>query len=125
MKILEVDSYWSGPSGTQSPLSIISLLLFRQVEGAHCPLCRGKLLSLCPYSLLVVHPVLTVNCVSFCLCWILNVWLIQQLLDPQKDLFDGDGGPPVFVLLQDGQTHGAGWIDVRVEYWWLKFAFWW
>lgn len=32
------------------------------------------------------QPHLPVNCVSLCLCWVLNVWLIQQLLDTQKDL---------------------------------------
>lgn len=29
---------------------------------------------------------LPVNCISLCLCWVLNVRLIQQLLDPQQDL---------------------------------------
>lgn len=39
-----------------------------------------------------------------------------------SDLFDGDGGPPVLVLLQDGQADGAGWVNIWVEYWWLKLA---
>lgn len=39
-----------------------------------------------------------------------------------SDLFDGDGRPPVFVLLQDRQTHSARWVDIWVEYWWFKLA---
>lgn len=30
------------------------------------------------------HP--PVDCVSLCLCWVLDVWLVQQLLDAQEDL---------------------------------------
>lgn len=100
--------------------------LLRRDRGQLSTLCGGKLLGLCPYPLLIVHPVLTVNCVSLCLCWVLNVRLIQQLLDTQQDLFDGDGRPPIFVLLQDRQTHSAWWVDIWVEYWWFKLAFgWW
>lgn len=123
LEYLKVDSYWSGPSGAACLLLVSSL--FRLDRGHLSTLCGGKLLGLRPYPLLIVHPVLTVNCVSFCLCWILNVWLIQQLLDSQKNLFDGDSRSPIFVLLQDGQTHSAWWVDIWVEYWWLKLAFGW
>lgn len=37
-------------------------------------------------------------------------------------LFDGDSRSPVLVLLQDRQTDSAGWIDIWVEYGWLKLA---
>ena len=39
-----------------------------------------------------------------------------------SDLFDGDGWPPVLVLLQDGQAHRARRVDVGMKYRWLKFA---
>lgn len=58
---------------------------------------------------------------TFCTTQMLNlsVWLHRTSV---CDLFDGDGRPPVFVLLQDGQTHGTRRVDVWVEYGWLKLA---
>lgn len=89
-------------------------------------LCGSKLLGLCPNTLLVVHPVLTVNCVCLCLSWVLNIRLIQQFLDSQKNLFNSDGGPPVLVFLQDGEAHSSWWVDIWVEYWGLELTFrWW
>lgn len=94
-----------------------------------CPplagLCGSKLLGLCPDTLLIVHPVLTVNCICLCLGWVLNIRLIQQFLDSQKNLFNSDGGPPVLVFFQDGEAHSSRWVDIWVENWGLKLAFWW
>uniref|UniRef100_A0A0E9XE24 Uncharacterized protein n=1 Tax=Anguilla anguilla TaxID=7936 RepID=A0A0E9XE24_ANGAN len=90
----------------------------------HTALCRGKLFGLCPHPLLVVHSVLTVYCVSFCLGRILYVGFIKKLLDTQQDLLDGDGRPPVLIFLQDGQTDGARRVDIWVKDGWFKLAFW-
>lgn len=45
---------------------------------------------------------LPVNCVSFCLCWVLNVGLIQQLLDAQQDL------KPQSIILQSESSEFEG-----------------
>ena len=59
---------------------------------------------LCPDPLLVIGPVLTEAGVGLGLSRVLNVGVVQEVLDPQQDLLDGDGGPPVFLLVQDGEA---------------------
>lgn len=56
-----------------------------------------------------------VNCVSFCLSWILDIRLIQQVLNAQENLFDCDCRTPVFFLIQKRQADSARRIDVRME----------
>ena len=58
-----------------------------------------------PHPLLVVGPVLTEAGVSLGLSGVLDVGVIEQVLDTQQDLLDGDGRPPVLLLVQDGQAH--------------------
>lgn len=67
------------------------------------------------YLLLVRRPILLIQVEGICLCWRLRVHLIQQHLNSYQDLFDGDGGFPALVLVQNTETNGAGRIDVRVE----------
>jgi hypothetical protein len=43
-------------------------------------------------------------------------------LNAEKDLFDGDGGLPGFLFVEDRQANGAGRVDVRVEERWSEFA---
>ena len=38
-------------------------------------------------------------------------------LDAEEDLLDGNSGPPVLLLVQDGETDGAAGVDVGVEEW--------
>lgn len=38
------------------------------------------------------------------------------------DLFDGDGGLPSFVFVEDGETDGARGVDIRMEQRRIKFA---
>lgn len=45
----------------------------------------------------------------------IGVGVIEEVLDAQKDLLDGDGGLPGLVLVQDAETHGAGGVYVGVE----------
>ena len=61
--------------------------------------------SLGPDPLLVIGPVLTEAGVGLGLGRVLNVGVVQEVLDPQQDLLDGDGGPPVLLLIQDGQAN--------------------
>ena len=61
--------------------------------------------SLGPDPLLVIGPVLAEAGVGLGLGRVLNVGVVQEVLDPQQDLLDGDGGPPVLLLIQDGQAN--------------------
>merc|ERR1719219_380311 len=71
--------------------------------------------GLCSDPLLVISPVLTEAGVGLSLGRILNVGVVKEILDPQQDLLDGYGRPPVFLLVQDGETHCAGGVNVGVE----------
>ena len=55
--------------------------------------------------LLVISPVLTEAGVGLGLSRVLNVGVVQEVLDTQQDLLDGDGRPPVLLLVQDGETN--------------------
>jgi len=44
-----------------------------------------------------------------------RVGLVEQRLYTEQDLFDINSGLPAFFFVEDGQTDGAGWVDVRVE----------
>ena len=55
-------------------------------------------------SLLIIGPILTEAGVSLGLGRILDVGVVEEILDPQQDLLDGDGRPPVLLLVQDGET---------------------
>ena len=48
-----------------------------------------------------------VNRVGFCLCWVLNVRLIQQLLDPQQDL---DTQSTYIHLLCNNKDNRKAWL---------------
>ena len=65
--------------------------------------------------LLVLRAILLEQVVCFGLCGRLRVGIVQQVLDAQQDLFDGDGGLPRLFLVQDAEADGAGRVDVRVE----------
>ena len=60
--------------------------------------------SLSPDSLLVIGPVLTKAGVGLGLGGVLDVGVVEEVLDTEQDLLDGDGGPPVLLLVQDGET---------------------
>ena len=45
------------------------------------------------------------------------VWVVQQILDTQEDLLDCDGGPPVLLLVQDGEAHSYRWVNIRMKQW--------
>lgn len=45
----------------------------------------------------------------------LRVRLVEQRLDAEQDLLDGDGRAPALLLVQDRQADGARGVDVWVE----------
>jgi hypothetical protein len=65
--------------------------------------------------LLVGSAVFAEQIVSLCLSRRLGVGLVKQRLDAEKNLLDGDGGLPAFLLVQDGETDGARRVDVGVK----------
>ena len=62
---------------------------------------RGHGSGLGPHPLLVVRPVLAEAGVGLGLGGVLDVGVVQEILDTQQDLLDGDGRPPVLLLVQD------------------------
>ena len=62
---------------------------------------RGHGPGLGPHPLLVVRPVLAEAGVGLGLGGVLDVGVVQEILDTQQDLLDGDGRPPVLLLVQD------------------------
>ena len=62
---------------------------------------RGHGPGLGPHPLLVVRPVLAEAGVGLSLGGVLDVGVVQEILDTQQDLLDGDGRPPVLLLVQD------------------------
>ena len=66
---------------------------------------RGHGPGLGPHPLLVVRPVLAEAGVGLGLGGVLDVGVVQEVLDTQQDLLDGDGRPPVLLLVQDGETN--------------------
>ena len=65
--------------------------------------------------LVVCFTVLLEQVVCFGLRRRLWVWVVKQVLDPQKNLLDCNGRFPAFFLVQDGETDGSGGIDIRME----------
>jgi hypothetical protein len=65
--------------------------------------------------LLVGLPVLLEQVEGIGLGGRLWVGLVEERLDTEQNLPDGDGGLPAFFLVQDGQADGAGRVDVWVE----------
>jgi hypothetical protein len=65
--------------------------------------------------LLVGLPVLLEQVEGIGLGGRLWVGLVEERLDAEQNLPDGDGGLPAFLLVQDRQADGAGRVDVWVE----------
>ena len=44
-----------------------------------------------------------------------GVGIVEEVLDAQEHLLDGDGGTPSLLLVEDGQADGPGRVDVGME----------
>lgn len=76
---------------------------------------RLVLLDDLPNPLLILRTISLIHIVRLSLSGRFGVGVIEKILDAEKDLFDGNGGLPCLFLVQDGQTDGAGRVDVGVE----------
>lgn len=52
----------------------------------------------------------------------LRVGVVEEVLDAEEDLLDGDGWLPRLFLVQDRQADGARGVNVGVEQWGCEFA---
>lgn len=75
-------------------------------------------------SPVICSSVVPEHCIRVALRGIVNIGVIQQFLYSQKDLFDSNTRLPSLLFVQDRQTDGARWIDIRMEQRRRKFAFW-
>uniref|UniRef100_A0A6B0TV42 Putative ubiquitin-conjugating enzyme e2 n=1 Tax=Ixodes ricinus TaxID=34613 RepID=A0A6B0TV42_IXORI len=66
---------------------------------------RSHGFCLCSDAFLVLQGVLTVDCVRLSLRGIFDVGFVEQVLDSEQDLFDGDGRSPVLLLVQQREAH--------------------
>ena len=96
----DVQSHWNSVScsGSKRNASVWEVFFDLAHLGGHGP-------GLSPHPLLVVCPILAEAGVGLGLGGVLDVGVVEQVLDPQQDLLDGDGGPPVLLLVQDGQAN--------------------
>ena len=74
------------------------------------------------YFLVVSLSVLLEQVIRVSLRRRLGIWVVEQILNTDENLFDGNGGFPAFFLIKDRKTHGAGRIDVGMEQWRNEFA---
>ena len=75
-----------------------------------------------PHGLFVRNAVFLEQVVRLSLCGRLRVHFVEQHLNAEEDLLDGDGGLPSFLFVEDRQADGARRVDVRVEERWGEFA---
>lgn len=64
----------------------------------------ARLLS---YASLVGGCILLEHGEGFALCWVVRVGIVEQILNAQQDLLDGDGRFPALVLVQDAKADGS------------------
>ena len=65
--------------------------------------------------LVVGSAILAEEVVGFSLSGRLGVGLVQQRLNAEKNLLDGDSGLPGLFLVEDREADGAGGVDVGME----------
>lgn len=76
-------------------------------------------------SLLVLDLVPLEEIVRLSLRGGLGVGVVEEVLDSQEDLLDGDGRLPGFVFIEDREANSAGWVDIRMKQGRDEFALGW
>jgi hypothetical protein len=107
-----------------SPPCVFSCSLDAEAPPSSDCLRRGVLLHNRPDLLLVRNLVFLEQVERVGLRGRLGIRLVEQRLNAQQDLLDGDGGLPALILVQDGQADSAGGVDVGVEERGREFALW-
>lgn len=74
-------------------------------------------------ALLVFYSILLEKVVRLSLRRRVWIRIVEEVLNSERNLLDSDSGFPALVLVQDRETHSAGWIDVGVEERRCKFAY--
>lgn len=74
------------------------------------------------YLLLVSLAISLEEVVGIGLRWRIGIWVVEKILDAEKDLFDGDGWLPALFFVQDWQANSTGGINIGVEKWGNEFA---
>lgn len=67
------------------------------------------------HALLISLAILLEQLVRISLGGRVDIGLVEQLLDAEQDLLDGNRRLPALLFIEDGQAHGAGWVDIWVE----------
>ena len=83
---------------------------------------RRVLLGLLQHTLRICLLVRLVQLERQLLRGIIHVWLVEQLLDAEQNLLDGDAWRPILFLIQDGKAHGARREDIGVKEGGLEYA---
>lgn len=78
-------------------------------------LWSGILLDDPLHASLVLDPILLEEVICVGLGGRLGIWVVQKILNAEKDLLHSDGGLPSLLLVQDRQADGAAGVDVRVK----------
>jgi hypothetical protein len=86
---------------------------------------RWILLGLLSDTSPVLHNVLDKEVISFSLCRIGRVGLVQQILDANKNLFHCNCRSPSTIFVEDRQADSSRGVDIRVEETRGKFTLWW
>ena len=73
--------------------------------------------------LVVCVTVLFEQVVGFGLGWRIWIWIIEEVLDPEKNLLDCDSRLPAFFFIQDGEADGSRRVDIWMEERRHKFAY--
>jgi hypothetical protein len=80
------------------------------------PSSVGDILSgLLPDTSLVFWLVRNEKLVGLRLCGTVGVRVVQQVLDPNQDLFKSNCGTPTLLFVQNGQADRSRRIDIRMK----------
>jgi hypothetical protein len=81
--------------------SVVAYSIFKELHARHILLCLGLDPSL------VFRLVVDEQVVGLRLCRTARIWFIQEILNSDQDLFQGNCGPPSFFLIENRQTNGT------------------
>lgn len=75
-----------------------------------------------PYLPFICGTVIAVQVVGIGLRRRFGVWVVEEILDSEEDLSDGDSWSPRLLLIEDRKADRSGWIYIGMEKRWDEFA---